>query len=319
MKKKTFRAQALAIVMVVLVVASIIGISLFSRIAKDRDAAIDQQDSSISATQVDAILDLFVGADLAQLESVLGEEDTYHGPFDDLGDLAEFLENGAIVEDASMINADWCPGENNNIEVGIDYADDEDLLEVQLGSVMAYNLEGANITDGADQCKLNVSIGSVEDDAVFLLKKVTRGSDGVVDETINNYCIKKGIDSDTCSEIEHVEYEEEGIDYISTMSEFTVTFDNITNRHIITIDLNEEINNDTVEIRIIPIRGPLSVSNSLSDMCKINKLFIPIKIYANANCNDTYRGEEMFLPGSGMLGYSTLFDYGIYDTGLFQP
>jgi hypothetical protein len=84
--------------------------------------------------------------------------------------------------------------------------------------------------------------------------------------------------------------------------------------------LTEEESDFTEELRILPIKGVLGINYELmQEGCINNKQFNAIKVTSEANCNDTYRGKQMFLPGSGTLGYSTLFDYGIYDSGLFQP
>jgi hypothetical protein len=177
--------------MVVLVVASIIGISLFSRMSKDKDSAVNQQDSSISSSQVDSILDLFIGADISNIETVLGE-DIYDGPYDSLSAFANFLEapggdtDLAIVQNATdLINPNWCPGQNS-INVALEYADENDLVEIQPGGVMAYNLDGASISSSPDGCTLQTKIGGVDDKSVFIIKKVMRDeATGEVTESVS--------------------------------------------------------------------------------------------------------------------------------------
>jgi hypothetical protein len=320
MNKKFLKAQALAIVMVILVVASIIGVSLFSRMAKDKDSAVNEQDSSIAATQVDAILDFFVGADISNIEQVLGEEDINTGPFTDLGSLANFLESPgghdelSIVEDATGLrDTSWCP-ENNSVEVSLGYASEDDYVEVQEGSVMAYDLDQATIDAGSTNCNLTVNLKAIDSNAVFILKKVYRDGSGVVTEDVKNYCIRYQ-DATPCDDVEDVEYEQS----IYPLEDPLGGYNEIDNNHYINIDLESEIASNTVEIRILPIKSSLAVNNYLPDTCSINKQFVPINIVAEATCNQTTRTGEMFLPGSGTLGYSTLFDYGIYDSGLFQP
>ncbi|MFA7143450.1 MAG: hypothetical protein WC175_05730, partial [Candidatus Dojkabacteria bacterium] len=113
MNNKKFKAQALALVMIVLVVASIIGVSLFSRMAKDKEAAINEQDSSIASTQVDAMLDFLIGADIELLEEVLAESD-YSVKFDSMSAYAAFLSEKGIIDETTKdrLNIDWCPGQS---------------------------------------------------------------------------------------------------------------------------------------------------------------------------------------------------------------
>jgi hypothetical protein len=303
MKRKYFKAQALALVMIVLVVASIIGVSLFSRMSKEKQSSVDQQDSSIALSQVDAILDFFVGADIDLIENVLGEEDqiTKSGISEITTLLAEDLELNA-----DDINTDWCVGESS-LDVTLEYAGNEDYFEVQPGSVLAYNLEGATATG---TCDLELRLKAVEDYAVFVVKKII--DDGTVSEEIDNYCIRQG-SSNTCAA-------EGDVPNVTDEDNLALPGTPVDDYFLMEHSLQEYINENIVELRIIPINGVLSVAVGISGEDNIaDKQFKPIKITSEAVCNDAYRGKQMYLPASGNLGYSPLFDYAIYDSGLFQP
>jgi hypothetical protein len=314
MKKKTFRAQALAIVMVVLVIASIIGISLFSRMSKNKQTSVNEQDSSIASTIVDSGLDFFVGADIEQIETVLGDGDTsndaieYSDPDDLLSQLKDDPYN-IISDDIAFTEGSggdtFCEGESSQ-SITMSYASDDDYVEVQPGSVMAYNIEDA---PAIAPCELSVRLRAVEDYAIFVVKKVYDNGTEVT-ETVGNYCIRRGTGEDCPEDLADVEYE---------VNLGTTSWDIGANAHIVNLDFTED---HLVEIRILPIKGTVAVNNNTwasGDSTCIDKQFKFVKITAEANCNDSYRGKQMFLPGSGCLGYSTLFDYGIYDTGMFQP
>ena len=309
MVKKFLKAQALAIIMVVLVVSSIIGVALFSRMSKDRMSAISQQDSTLAQEQADAILDMFSGADIGMLEEVLGES---VGPFDRVDDVIEFLlDNNILVVAPTLSGQEWCEGEDkSNIKVSLTQADESDFIEIQPGSVRAYTFDGATITEPS--CALNMRFKSVGDSAVFVMKTIT--DDGVdVSEGDVNYCVTN-TEGTTCSGIDDVEYEE--------VLDKTMIWDDSAKAYYIDpgyIDLIQKLSEDVIEIRILPISGTLAVSNSLNPSDCINKEFRSVKITAEVTCNGSFRGKQMFLPGSGNLGYSTLFDYAIYDSGLFQP
>ncbi len=312
MKENTFRAQALAIVMVVLVIASIIGVSLFSRMSKNKQTSINEQDSSIASTIVDSSLNFFVGADIEQIETVLGQNDDERAdyPYADLRALLEALKEDNIVADTVTLDqADevLCEGESSQ-SVVLSYAEDTDYVEVQPGSVVAYNIEG--VSPNSTPCELSVRLRSVEDYAIFVVKKVyDDGSE--VTESISNYCMQKGVAGACPAGISEVEYTDTTFELVNWAGDASA--------HFVNLDFTEE---KLVEARILPIKGTVAVNNNGwtgGDSGCIDKQFRFIKITAEANCNDSYRGKQMFLPGSGCLGYSTLFDYGIYDTGMFQP
>jgi hypothetical protein len=190
----------------------------------------------------------------------------------------------------------------------LEYGDSTEFIEYQPGSVAALALEGAN---PSDPCSVRLRFKAVENQAVFVLKKVF--DDGTsVNEEMTGYCIVSG-SADSCpSSIDNVEYAEN----LSSI----VNYDTENEASYLDINLKQERDNDTVEIRVLPIKGVLGMTNEiLNSGCIDDTQLSPIKITAEANCNGSYRGKQMFLPGSGNLGYSTLFDYGIYDSGLFQP
>lgn len=306
MNKKSFKAQALALVMIVLVVASIIGVSLFSRMAKDKELAISEQDSSIASTQVDAMLDFLIGADIQILETVLGESGRVFESMSAYGNFLAGEEEGEKIIDSvtkEKLDVAWCPGESSE-KVSINFAEPLDFFEVQPGSVMAYSIGEVTVS-----CNLALKLKAMDEHAIFVVKRVYDNG-GVISETTNNYCINQGVGGDCPGNIENVENEE---------NLQSLPFDNSDKVYTFDIDLQKEKGDKVVEIRFLPIKGVLGMAVGLSEGGCAGVQFKPIKITAEANCNGSYRGKQMFLPGSGSLGYSTIFDYGIYDSGLFQP
>jgi hypothetical protein len=171
---------------------------------------------------------------------------------------------------------------------------------------LAFNVQSA--TNINDPCNLNLFFNGSDASvtSVFIVKKVYE--DGT-DPVVENYCVNT-IETTECVNIADVDYE----DSINPPTDY----DLVNGIHYLAPKNLAE--SGLAEIRILPIKGTIKVSSSIipSD-CIEGTQFNPIKITAEANCNGTYRAKQMFLPGSGNLGYSTLFDYGIYDNGLFQP
>ena len=320
MNKNTFKAQALAIVMIVLVVASVIGIALFSRMARDRQISIGQQDSARAAEQADSILNMFVGADALELESNLSEEGNV---VNGMTELAELLQTLGVAEHTALLQEhEWCEGGEGNsfVKATLGYAEDGDFMEIQPGAVRAYNFEGASLNpEHVGACVLNISFESRDDIAsVFGIKIVYTEGDEVKEE-FRGYCI--GNCGGLTDRVEHVSNlnPESGDNPFVGEIIYNPGSDNPTSINY-QIDVEALLNQNAftlAEIRILPLHGTLAVSDSIADC--VNKQFRPIRIAAEVNCSGSSRGKVMFLPGSGNLGYPTLFDYAIYDTGLFQP
>ena len=162
---------------------------------------------------------------------------------------------------------------------------------------------------------LNMRFKSVGESAAFVMKTV-KSIAGVVSEEDINYCVTN-LDGTYCDAIDI-----DDVEYKSSLTNMTI-WDGTLDAYQIDadgyIDLIQKLSDDIIEIRILPISGTLAVSNSLNPSDCIDKEFRSVKVSAEVTCNGSYRGKQMFLPGSGNLGYSTLFDYAIYDNGLFQP
>jgi hypothetical protein len=310
MVNRFYKGQALAIVMVVIVVASIIGIALFSRMTKDRQMAINQQDSVLAKEQADAILDLFIGADIDQLESavVLGAQ-----TFNDIGSMTTFLESIGVDSTDIPTDYDWCESASNSgIRVTASMSEDTDFIELQPGSVRAYDLEGATFDPSFSTCNLRLGFRSMSDYAIFVVKRVFNEG-GVYSESDQKYCIPNGTDG-SCGDVASVEYE-------SNLESLTWNTTKLAYHRDVNL-FNATAPKALIEVRVIPLYGTLAVSDYIEDAqlgCITNKEFRSIKVSANVTCNGSFRGREMFLPGSGNYGYSPLFDYAIYDNGLFQP
>jgi type II secretory pathway pseudopilin PulG len=324
MNKNTLRAQALAIVMVVLVVASIIGVALFSRMAKDKRLAVEEQNSAAAAQAAEGLLDVLVGADIDDLESVIAD-DLITMPIQGFDGIKAFIgDELGLVDSATALpdETDWCPGavtseEETYINLTIARTEPEDFPEVQPGSVRAYNMVGATFT--GNECFLKLRFQPKETDAVFVIKYVYMPG-GSEPDTFAAYC-----GENDCTGITNVT-DYTNIDPLQGPRNNSYIDYNEDGSENDEIDLYNEVENKgLMEIRILPIKGSWGISTEVvnssgieSSSC-ISKQFNQVKVEADAVCQGAARPFQMILPGSGNLGYSTLFDYGIYDNGFFQP
>lgn len=318
MNKKTFKAQALAIVMVALVISSVIGVAVFSRMAKDKKLAVEEQNSAAAAEASGSVLDVLAGADIDALESAITDTGITL-PIQDLSGIKKFMSNSLnLTESAEALPDDleWCEGavsgeENTYISLNVAPAEAEDFVEVQPGSVLAYNLVGATFYEAT--CGLQLRFQARETDGVVFAIKYAYDPSSGNDDIFKGYCALTSGSLD-CSSISGVEPFSSLDD---NMGDLTWTSPSYA---LGSIDLIAEHGNGLREVRILPIRGVVAVSTEVTPSAScINKQFSPIMVTADATCQGSNRASEMTLPGSGNLGYSPLFDYGIYDNGFFQP
>ena len=68
---KKYSGQAIAIIMIVLVVATVIGASLYSRMLRNSAEITDTRESQRALEQADSILDSFISSDLRLVQGVL--------------------------------------------------------------------------------------------------------------------------------------------------------------------------------------------------------------------------------------------------------
>jgi type II secretory pathway pseudopilin PulG len=310
--------------MVVLVVASIIGIALFSRMAKDKRLAVEEQNSAAAAQAAEGLLDVLVGADIDQLEAVIANN-LINMPIQGFDEIKAFIgEELGLVDSATALpdETEWCSGaetseEETYINLTIASTEPEDFPEVQPGSVRAYNMVGATFLD--NDCHLKLRFQPKETDAVFVIKYVYMPG-GTEPDTFTGYCA--GTD---CTGITNVE-DYGNLTPLIDSGDYWFVDTNVNSSEDDLINLYDEVENKgLMEIRILPIKGSWGISTEVvnssgveSSSC-ISKQFNQVKVEVDAVCQGAARPFQMILPGSGNLGYSTLFDYGIYDNGFFQP
>lgn len=310
-KGKKYSGQAIAIIMVVLVVATVIGASLYSRMIKNREALTETKESSRALEQADSILDLVISSDLGivqeYFEECLAEEGKCE--FLNLGQFVTFF-GGAL--DPGMYNqiTDWCESDPtaeaniSSIEITVEYADIDDYQEWSVGSVMALKIGGLGIAPG---CNLTLGFESAgPGDELFTVKRVYADTDGNVKPYEENdlllYCFAA---SGNCAAPVAP-----GSSIAETLSPSNKT---------LSIDLGAVSGGFPLyEIRVLPLYGKIGISIGVPE-CASASLH-NYKVNAKVNCKGDYREKEVIIPNVNNLGYPALFDYTIYNsTGVLKP
>lgn len=316
-----YSGQAIAIVMVILVVATVLGASLYSRTLKNREAAINTKDSMMAVEQADSLLDLFVRADFTVLQNISIELDALDLPPEEkkfelngTGEVSAFLDAHSI--DSTILSAStgqqWCEDTSagSSLKLTISPAQLSDFVDIRVGSARVLNLQG-NTYHGTGACNVTFRF-EARDNAptLFTVKKIYGDSSGNIaeyaPEHMTAYCFTPSSTSCTSEDLN-------GVAAPST------SFNGLGAGNSLDINLRETGPGGTAlqQIRVIPLNLTLGVATSVGD-CSTYK-FSFMKINAAINCYGSYREKQIMVPGTDSLGYSSLFDYTIYNVGTLEP
>lgn len=313
--KNTYPAQAIAIVMVILVVATVLGASLYSRTLKNREAAVNTKDSMQAIEQADTLLDLFVRADYQFLQDMYAKiQKDGKRVFEDLAQLKLFLEGYNI--DVGLLNNDvgWCEdtSKGSSIKLTISEAAPADFVDVRVGSARVFNIQESQVDLSTTSCGIILTF-EARDNAptIFAVKKVF-GNESHIEEYVNDgstddivaYCFEP--DGSACEDV-------------SGIAAPMASFENLSTDKKLAINFKEQRNGYPLsQVRIIPLNLTLGVSHTPTGDCGNNK-FTYMKVNAAVNCYGSFREKQIMVPGADSLGYSSLFDYTIYNIGTLRP
>lgn len=303
---KKYPGQAIAIIMVILVVAAVIGASLYSRMIRNKGEVIDARESSKALEQSGNILDAFIATDVRGLQVALydkllataGNKVTVEGikteTIDAMDDLKNKLQTefGTIdnLDLGSLVNAD---ASCSKYKMTFEFAPPTEGIEYKVGDVMAINLSGVIPASG---CNIDLTFSPSPADLLFAVKKVyTDGAGGYRGYQLADmglYCMQ-GV----CSQVEP-----------------TASFES-WNNSVLNIDVTEPNLN---EIRILPLRGKITIGITGSNEC--GKIFNQFLIKATSICSGQERTMQVIIPSSTNYGYDPMFDYTIYNSnGTLSP
>lgn len=309
---KKYSGQAIAIIMIVLVVATVIGASLYSRMVRNRGEIVDTRESQRALEQADNILDAFISSDLGILQNILAT-DLVSDPdniieFNSISDLTTFFDDrgltgiSEITGNTNIIENEWCEDTDgsSSIETKIGYAQETDEVFYNVGDVMAINVGSITSTLAGCVATLTFTPGG-NGDHLFAMKYVYRDSSGNVTpyklEDMSLYCLD---DAQVCPSV--------------------APTDSIT-PPIMTTGSKLDILLDTpnlYEVRVLPLKEKLGISIQSTEQCGNN--FKNYKISAKVNCKGDTREKQVIIPNANNMGYNPLFDYTIYNAnGTLSP
>ncbi len=314
---KKYSGQAIAIIMIVLVVATVVGASLYSRMVTNTGEIVDTRESQRALEQADSILDVFISSDLPTLQGILSNllianagEKKFTSVMDtnpDVG-LKGFLGtqiDTTILDNVRSVTG-WCepPEKGSSIEITISYADQNHVVEYNVGDVVAINTANVNMATLDDACRIRLDLTARGNgDSLFSTKYVYMDSNGVVPYKLDDMelrCVKNTGDVAQCG------------------SGIVAPTDSIVERIASggSITINPKLSN-LYEFRLLPLKEKLGVA-VIPQSC--GNVFNNYAIRAKVTCKGDTREKQVVIPSVNNMGYSALFDYTIYNAnGTLNP
>jgi len=315
MLKKKYSAQALAIAMVVLVVSSILAISIYSRISKDKTLSLDERASAEALEVSDLILDYLTDAsinDVISAAEAASETQTIETGISltqnaDSTQISSLLE--AIGVNAGLDTLDICPLSvaGNSYVLSLTEGDLNTYFEIRPGQMMALPLKGMAL---GDDCS-TVLRAAVRGDSTagFTLTKVYAKDyvDGLAtsykpyDEAdVVHYCFSSGTG---CNNSNFLDSSSNGVNWVYFPD------DNSSQ-----IDLNLKTTSGEYqldEIKIVAIGGTVGIAYQITNPESCTQDLKMINVQAAANCSGSYRGKSVLIPKKQWE--SPIFNYTIFN------
>jgi len=324
--KKTYTAQALAIVMIILVVASIIGFSVFSRLMTQKKAALQERESSEALEVADMILTNFLLSEPEQWreEIELGflykeksdvgypgsQEPVVEGEEGDMGIQMEASVQGDSSSNAitrltdklghklDLQNLDICPLSEHNNEYTLQLSKTDENTEFVLrpGETFVFPIGGKSL---GEFCSINISFpNSGNKNGGFTVNRIFV-KEGVIKEyeydDTKNYCFSA---NGTICNNSNFTGPQGGWTYYKQS-------DNPLSIAIPFLPKNPLLE----RIQLTAIGEELIFKFSMSDKCSESIELWQLR--ASATCNGTYRAKEVIVPDVGW-SYS-IFNYVLFN------
>ncbi|MBI2356509.1 hypothetical protein HYV12_00410 [Candidatus Dojkabacteria bacterium] len=310
MKKiKVYRGQALAIVMIVLVISAILGMAMLSRTLKDTQQIASEKSSAEALEFADSMLDTLKGTTVATIENVCtnpeygeGMKSTNGCSVKGVSAVKQFLDT-AGVDNETLNVFDECKGDNSTVELTAKLAGPEDELELPSEGVRSVVVRGQSPAAG---CTMNFkfeprgsSFGNVAVSRVYA-RSYSSGIPGEYKayeyDDLQQYCVH--ILGSNCVDNDNVDGTWTPLQSGSTLSVplTTKTYGGL----VYNLD----------EIRVRSIGGTVAIKTSVSSPTCLEDWEM-VKITTGANCTGTYRAKEVQIPQQESA--LSLFDYVLFN------
>jgi hypothetical protein len=340
-KNTKYKAQALAITMVVLVVSAILGLSIYSRAMKDKLLTLEERASAEALEVADLTLDRLTSKPVDEVVtaiSVLGLEadstanledgfvltENSNGEnditrlFSNDGGAAEYFNNPILGSDQpySDLLSPICPVDVAGNEYQITLKSAEENYEVRAGH--SWSLPAKELLKSSPDldCQLDLNVKVAGDSkAGFVVSKYycTYDENGIATDCeeyqvssnfVEKYCFSDNPSAGCNANLKF--YDEGGGSPWQKVP---------PEGHILEYPMSAD--NSPTEIRVTAIGGTVSVGYTIRDsdpnstQCAEIQGLKMYQLRATANCNGVYRGKEILIPEKGW--HDSIFDYVIFN------
>ncbi|MGI6484390.1 MAG: hypothetical protein ACOX0R_02100 [Candidatus Dojkabacteria bacterium] len=293
-QKKTYAGQALAIIMVVLVVSSIIGFSVFTRSLRDKKSTIQERDSAEAYEVADMILDNMLLTSLKDWENNGLARDTELSN-NEISNLFKALNTPLDVTTFSI-----CPlsvNGNNKYTLALKNADENTRIQIQPGQAFTFVSDG---TELSPECSITVKFWSPQSNSGFMINKIYR--DAISSGNIKDYDYS---DADAYC-----------FGPITNCGSFSKVPDLVPYNTSEPLTILMSSNPPIDRVQIIAINDIVTFSYNVNPSC--GEKFRSVVLRSSATCNGVYRAKEVIIP-EAKSNYS-IFNYVLFNgVGSLSP
>lgn len=300
-----YKGQALAVIMIVLVVASILGLSIYSRTIRDTKRIAFEKSSAESFEISESIIEALKGVKVSQIESVCADsrfgnqEVRSSAGCKVLGirDVNEFISKLGIS--LNIENIGKCSNSSSTVEIIARIATDQDEIEIGQGQARALVFKGQTPTTSS--CNLNLVFDpkGLNTAGIGLMKKYVTADAGLLktyksynQSDLTQYCVYKP--GSSCA----------------SDNNLLGTWPPLLAGDSLVVSLSPSDIYKMEEVRITSFNGTVGVKASVNPPQCV-KDWEMVKIIINANCSGASRGIEILFPQNEWS--LPIFDYAIYN------
>lgn len=314
--KKHYKAQALAIIMIILIISSMIGFAVFARSQKSKKMAIQERNSSEAYQVADMILDNLLLSTLEQWLAHMEIGKTYEERYDEINaslpstplvlptNAQVEIQQGHAIRTTEISNLtealghplnlqdlDICPlegGPNNKYALSLTRVKPSEVITIKPGQTFSF------VPKQETRCTLIITVEEpIHNDAGLMTNVIYQDGGDIL-----------------------------GYDYPNTTSyRFDNGYSNFTGNWVlyqnpIEINLRKNWNTDVLAVGLTAINNEINFSYELVDLgmpwisCNDFDIY---KLQASATCGGTYRAKEVIIPAERYT--HSIFNY-VFFNGL---
>ena len=284
--KKTYSGQALAIIMVVLVISSIIGFSIFTRSLRDKRSTVQERYSAEALEVNDNILDYILqNTNEGEIPDLVIDQEYASDGVNNIRNLLNMGDN--LFNKLTVCSLD---GTNNKYTVKLFYGDNDTVYQVEPGQAFSFVVPEKEAVP--DACVINVKFQpeDIPANTGFTINKIYRTSP--TGATIKDYDYS---DAETyCLSTNCTNFEKDPND---------VSWDPATTLVIPAGGVNLD------RAQLIAINSRIRFTYEPTAACK--NLFKTLILRSSATCNGVFRSKEAIIPVH--RAHFSIFNYVLFN------